>query len=103
MRTYLGRHPRPRSGIQKDRRAKAPWIPAFAGMTRCTINAQKWYYPVPIEAQMRAFYQALSEKDRRRYAAIEARKLGYGGVSYIIRALLKRRNYRLRKAQRRRR
>src|SRR4030095_7320336 len=33
-------------------------------------------YSPTIEAQMRAFYQSLSEKDRRRYAAIEACKLG---------------------------
>ena len=32
---------------------------------------------------MRDFYDSLSEKDRRRYAAIEAEKLGYGGASYI--------------------
>jgi hypothetical protein len=29
------------------------------------------------------FYQSLSEKDRRRYAAVEAGKLGHGGVAYI--------------------
>ena len=40
-------------------------------------------YSPEIEAQMRNFYQSLSEKDRRRYAAIEAKKLGYGGTSYI--------------------
>ena len=40
-------------------------------------------YPLFIEDQMRAFYETLSEKDRRRYAAIEARKLGRGGITYI--------------------
>ena len=44
-------------------------------------------YNSEIEAQMRNFYQSLSEKDRRRYAAIEAKKLGYGGISYIRRVL----------------
>ena len=44
-------------------------------------------YPENIEAQMRNFYNSLSEKDRRRYAAIEATKLGYGGASYIRRVL----------------
>lgn len=34
---------------------------------------------------MKNLYQSLSEKDRRRYAAIEAKKLGYGGISYICR------------------
>ena len=40
-------------------------------------------YPASIEAQMQRYYQSLSEKDRRRYAAIEAIKLGYGGQAYI--------------------
>ena len=40
-------------------------------------------YPLFIENQMRAFYETLSEKDRRRYAAIEARKLGRGGITSI--------------------
>jgi hypothetical protein len=44
-------------------------------------------YPSEIEVQMRKFYRTLSEKDRRRYAAIEAQKLGYGGISYICRVL----------------
>lgn len=34
---------------------------------------------------MKNLYQSLSEKDRRRYAAIETKKLGYGGISYICR------------------
>jgi hypothetical protein len=40
-------------------------------------------YSEEIEKQMKAFYNALSEKDRRRYAAIEAMKLGHGGQNYI--------------------
>jgi hypothetical protein len=40
-------------------------------------------YPAHIEAQMQRYYQSLSEKDSRRYAAIEAVKLGYGGQAYI--------------------
>ena len=44
-------------------------------------------YPLEIETQMRNFYQSLSEKDRRRYAAIEANKLGFGGIRYICRVL----------------
>lgn len=28
-------------------------------------------------------YKSLSEKDRRRYAAVEAVKLGHGGVQYL--------------------
>jgi DNA replicative helicase MCM subunit Mcm2 (Cdc46/Mcm family) len=40
-------------------------------------------YPQEIEQQMHRLYASLSEKDRRRYAAIEAAKLGWGGISYI--------------------
>jgi len=32
---------------------------------------------------MRALYQSLRENDRRRYAAIEAAKLGHGATEYI--------------------
>ncbi len=44
-------------------------------------------YSSEIETGMRKFYSSLSEKDSRRYAAIEAQKLGYGGVTYICRIL----------------
>lgn len=42
-------------------------------------------YAEQIELQMVNFYQSLSEKDRRRYAAVEAEKLGHGGNAYIAR------------------
>ena len=42
-------------------------------------------YGKPVEVQMVNFYRSLSEKDRRRYAAVEASKLGHGGVAYIAR------------------
>ena len=44
-------------------------------------------YLAEVEQQMQRFYDSLSEKDRRRYAAVEALKLGRGGVSYISRLL----------------
>jgi hypothetical protein len=44
-------------------------------------------YPVNVEAKMKRFFGWLSEKDRRRYAAVEAAKLGHGGVEYIARLL----------------
>lgn len=44
-------------------------------------------YPPEIEATMRDFYNSLNEKDRRRYAGIEALKLGRGGQQYIARVL----------------
>lgn len=45
------------------------------------------YYDSELIAQIQELYQSLSEKDKRRYAAIEAQKLGYGGISYIARIL----------------
>ena len=44
-------------------------------------------YSVDVEAKMKRFFDWLSEKDRRRYAAVEAAKLGHGGVEYIARVL----------------
>ena len=41
-------------------------------------------YPPVVERQMRELYGSLNEKDRRRYAAVEAAKLGYGGQTYIV-------------------
>ena len=40
-------------------------------------------YPTTVELHMLNFYRSLSEKDRRRYAAVEAEKLGHGGKTYI--------------------
>ena len=40
-------------------------------------------YSEETEQRMRDFYRSLNEKDRRRYAGLEAEKLGHGGISYI--------------------
>lgn len=40
-------------------------------------------YSISVRKDMQLFCLTLSEKERRRYAAMEAAKLGYGGVSYI--------------------
>jgi hypothetical protein len=40
-------------------------------------------YSPAVREHMQAFYDSLSEKDRRRYAAVEAEKIGHGGVEYI--------------------
>ena len=40
-------------------------------------------YSAKVEQQMSRLYQSLSERDRRRYAAVEAEKLGHGGLEYI--------------------
>jgi hypothetical protein len=44
-------------------------------------------YRPEVERYMQALYESLNERDRRRYAAVEARKLGHGGLSYIKRVL----------------
>src|SRR5271169_4082740 len=44
-------------------------------------------YPPDVAAQVRSFYVTLSEKDRRRYAAVEARRLGHGGIEYVAEVL----------------
>jgi len=44
-------------------------------------------YAPEIEAAMQHFYRSLDEKDRRRYAGIEALKLGLGGRHYIAHVL----------------
>jgi hypothetical protein len=40
-------------------------------------------YPARVEQRMKKFFESLSEKDRRRYAAVEADKLGHGGMLYV--------------------
>ncbi len=40
-------------------------------------------YPISIERDMQLFYRSLPERERRRYAAIEAKKLPHGGQKYI--------------------
>jgi hypothetical protein len=44
-------------------------------------------YPPEIERAMKKYYATLSEKDQRRYAAVEALKLGLGGQSYMAKVL----------------
>ena len=44
-------------------------------------------YAAEVEQKMQRFFGWLSEKDRRRYAAVEAAKLGHGGIEYIARVL----------------
>lgn len=44
-------------------------------------------YRPEIEQAVKKYYATLSEKDRRRYAAIEALKLGHGGQNYIAELL----------------
>ena len=48
-----------------------------------TMVAAMKEYPKQIERFMCRLYFSLSEKDQRYYAAVEAMKLGHGGVNYI--------------------
>jgi predicted HTH transcriptional regulator len=43
----------------------------------------KQRYEKAIEELMKAHYSRMSEKDRRLYAALESKKLGWGGQKYI--------------------
>lgn len=47
----------------------------------------KFPYSPTVERYMKKFYDSLNEKDRRHYAALEANKLGYGGIKYITEVL----------------
>jgi len=49
-------------------------------------------YTDKIKMLMQLHYSRLSEKDRRQYAAVEAIKLGHGGVTYISKVLAVDRN-----------
>lgn len=40
-------------------------------------------YSPAVEQVIKTMYHSLREKDRRRYAAVEAAKLGHGGVEYM--------------------
>lgn len=44
-------------------------------------------YPPEVEESMRRFFDSLSERERRHYAAVEAAKLGRGGVVYLAQVL----------------
>jgi hypothetical protein len=44
-------------------------------------------YSPTVERMMKRLFGSLRENDRRRYAAIEAAKLGPGGIDYIVRLL----------------
>lgn len=49
------------------------------------VNVTKFItpYSLEIEADMQHLFLSLSEKDKRHYAAVEAKRLGHGGVQYI--------------------
>ncbi len=44
-------------------------------------------YSAEVEEQIARLFRSLNERDRRRYAAVEAAKLGHGGIEYLSRLL----------------
>jgi len=52
-------------------------------MARATIER----FSEATEEKMRDFCETLSEKDQRRYAAMEAWRLGHGAITYIAEVL----------------
>ena len=40
-------------------------------------------YAPEVERMMQRLFDSLKENDRRRYAAIEAARLGHGGIEYV--------------------
>lgn len=44
-------------------------------------------YQPEVEVAMRGFFDSLSERQRRQYAAVEAVKLGHGAIRYLARVL----------------
>ena len=45
--------------------------------------AVEFPYDKETEDYMLLFFDDLNEKHRRRYLAVEAKKLGYGGIKYL--------------------
>ena len=44
-------------------------------------------YAAEVQRMMKRLFTSLKESDRRRYAAIEAAKLGHGGIEYVASVL----------------
>ena len=51
-----------------------------------TISTTEWIDETT-KARMQGFFGTLSEKDRRHYAALEAQRLGHGGIRYVAQLL----------------
>lgn len=52
-------------------------------MARATLER----FDPSAELLMQHFFQTLSEKDQRRYAAVEAQRIGHGGIESIAEVL----------------
>jgi hypothetical protein len=40
-------------------------------------------YSAEAETAAKSFFETLSEKEKRRYVAVEAVRMGYGGIEYV--------------------
>jgi len=58
------------------------WYQAFCSERNIKESSMIAFTP-EIERQMKWLFNSLGERDRRRYAVIEATKLGHGGIEYI--------------------
>jgi hypothetical protein len=56
------------------------------GRPRMAVLTSEWFDETT-KGRMRSFFGTLSEKDQRRYAALEAQRLGHGGIKYISEVL----------------
>ncbi|MEA1866676.1 MAG: hypothetical protein U9N19_01015 [Thermodesulfobacteriota bacterium] len=54
---------------------------------KVTKPTEKHFYDDEIEKTMQRFFYSLNEKERRRYAGLEALKIGHGGQDYIAEIL----------------
>jgi len=54
---------------------------------KTTTLTEKHFYADDIEKTMRRFFNSLNEKEQRRYAGLEALKIGHGGQDYIAEIL----------------
>jgi hypothetical protein len=50
------------------------------------VSTTEWL-DATTRSRMQKFFGMLSEKDQRRYAAVEAQRLGHGGIKYISETL----------------
>lgn len=66
---------------------KRVYCHAFVSSQRLKGSRPMTPYAEATKKTMRKFYATLSEKDKRRYAAVEAQKLGHGGITYVSKVL----------------
>jgi hypothetical protein len=55
----------------------------YSGCSVLTTEEVMQTYSADVEKHMVNLFDSLSEKDRRRYAAVEAEKLGHCGIEYV--------------------